>query len=370
MKGFPHFAFANVKMIFRDRGAIFWSFLFPIVFMGLLGLGFGRTDAISFDLAVVDQDGTAWSHGLSELLENESLPFKVSGLNESATAHRALESGDLDLIVVIPRGFGDFMDNQTRPGGDRNLTANVTVYFGADPQGNSQVGFGVVREAITAFYRGSQGKPDSLGVAPESVNSRSLGYIDYLAPGILAMSVMQTGVYGLTFFLVSAREKKILKRLQATPLGASRLLLARILPALLICFLQAVILLAVAVLAFGVDVGGLPLVFLLVAVGAVVFICLGFLISSFARTIDSAESLIGVITMPMFFLGDVFIPVDRLPFPVNAISHGMPLTFFSHALRAVMIRGAGLGEVAVDLGVLGVFAIIVFFIAVKMFRWE
>jgi ABC-2 type transport system permease protein len=371
VRGFVVFAKANVKMYFRDKGAVFWSFVFPLIFMGLLGLGFGRTGAIEFEVAVVDRDGTAWSEALGTALANDSLPFTVRNLTSDVEARQLLEDGDLDLVVVIPAGFGGFMENQTLPGGDRNATFAIPVLWGADPQGNAAVALGIADRAVDGFFHGVAIGSHALGVAPESVNSRSLEYIDYLAPGILAMSVMQTGVFGLTFFIVSAREKHILKRLQATPVGAATLLAGRIVPAILVCFLQAGILLAVAVVAFGVQiVGSVAAVVVLVALGGVVFISLGFLVSSFAKSIDSAESLMNVVTLPMFFLGDVFIPIERLPVEIQYVAKAMPLTYFAHGLREVMLRGEGLGGVAVDLGVLGVFGVVVFLIAVKLFRWE
>jgi len=119
MRGFAVYAIANMKMFFRDRGAVFWSFVFPILFMGLLGLGFGRAGTIEFDMAVIDEDDTAWSGGLWQALDNESLPFAVTNYTVEADARAALEAGDLDLVVVIPRGFAAFMENQTAPDGDR-----------------------------------------------------------------------------------------------------------------------------------------------------------------------------------------------------------------------------------------------------------
>jgi len=106
------------------------------------------------------------------------------------------------------------------------------------------------------------------------------------------------------------------------------------------------------------------------AVDGIVFISFGFFVSSISKSADSAENLTGLITFPMFFLGGVFIPIDRLPEAVQVLAYMMPLTYFSDALREVMTRGAGIAEIAVDLGVLAVFAVVVFALAVKLFRWE
>jgi ABC-2 type transport system permease protein len=228
-----------------------------------------------------------------------------------------------------------------------------------------------IQDVTDGFFRFWTQSPPKLDVSGQPLAAQNLQYIDYLAPGILSMSIMQSGVYGLALFIVSSREKRILKRLHATPAGAAYILAGRIVPALLISFIQTALLLTLAVVAFGVNiVGNIGVLVVAAGFGAVVFISLGFLVSSVSRSADSAENLTGLITFPMFFLGGVFIPIDRLPETVQVLAYSMPLTYFSDALRQIMIHGAGFGGIAVDLGVLAAFALAVFALAVKLFRWE
>ena len=369
--GFPGWVVANLRMFIRDRGTVVWAILFPIVFMGLLGLGFGRADPVAFDIGVNDEDGTTWSHALWTTFANESLPFDVANFTDRDTGVAAVRDGTLDVLVVVPTGFGAFMENQTSAAGDRNVTLALVVYWGFDEQGSGQVALQTVQEVSDGFFRAATNNPPMLIVAPQAVSAQSLGYIDFLAPGILSMAIMQSGVYGLALFIVSAREKRILKRLHATPAGAAYILTGRIVPALLISLVQTALLLSLAVFAFGVHiVGNIGILLVATLFGAIVFISLGFLVSSVSKSVDAAENLTGLVTFPMFFLGGVFIPIDRLPEAVQILAYMMPLTYFSDALREVMIRGAGFAEIAVDLGVLAVFAAVVFALAVKLFRWE
>jgi len=369
--GFPGWVVANLRMFVRDRGTVVWAILFPIVFMGLLGLGFGRADPVAFDIGVDDEDGTTWSHALWTTFANESLPFDVANFTNRDTGVAAVKDGTLDVLVIVPKGFGTFMDNQTSPVGDRNATLALVVYWGFDEQGSGQVALQTVQEVSDGFFRAATNNPPMLIVAPQAVSAQSLGYIDFLAPGILSMAIMQSGVYGLALFIVSSREKRILKRLHATPAGAAYILTGRIVPALLISLVQTALLLSLAVFAFGVHiVGNIGTLLVATLFGAIVFISLGFLVSSVSKSVDAAENLTGLVTFPMFFLGGVFIPIERLPEAVQVLAYMMPLTYFSDALREVMIRGAGFAEIAVDLGVLAVFATVVFALAVKLFRWE
>lgn len=367
--GFPQWVGANLKMLFRDRGTLFWALVFPIFFMGLLGLGFGRTDPVEFKVGVVDEDGTTWSERLRVTLSNESLPFVVTNFTERSAASVAVEAGDLNVALVIPPGFGAFMENQT--GGNSSATLSLPAWYGVDEQGAGAVALQAIHDVADGFFRAWTQSPAKLGVSGAPVQAQNLEYIDFLAPGILAMAIMQSGVYGLALFIVSAREKRILKRLHATPAGATYILAGRIVPALLVSFIQTSLILTLAVVAFGVQiVGNLGTLLIAAAFGAFVFISLGFLVSSVSKTAESAENLTGVITLPMFFLGGVFIPIERLPEAVQVIAYSMPLTYFSDALRQVMINGAGFAEIAVDLGVLTLFAVAVFALAVRLFRWE
>lgn len=369
--GFPLWVVANLKMFFRDRTTLFWSIVFPILFMGLLGLGFGRAQTVDFRVGVVDEDGTPWSAALWTTLSNDTLPFVVTNHTDPVSAVSLIERGDLDLVAVVPQGFGAFLQSQLNGTADPTATLRVRVYWGVTEQGTGALGVSILEDVLDGFYRGATGDAKKLALDPEPVNQRSLQYIDFLAPGILAMSIMQNGVFGLSLFIVGAREKKVLKRLQATPAGAGYILAGRIVPAIVISFVQSALLLSIAVFGFGVKiVGNIGIMLVAVAFGTLVFITLGFLISSVSKTVDSAESLTNVITLPMFFLGGVFIPIDRLPAAIQAIAHAMPLTYFADALREVMLGGAGFVEIAVDIAVLGGFAVVVFALAVKLFRWE
>ena len=294
-RGFPGWVVANLRMFFRDRATLVWAILFPIVFMGLLGLGFGRADPVTFDIGVDDEDETLWSHALWATFSNESLPFDVANFTDRESGVAAVKDGTLDILVIVPNGFGAFMDSQTSPTGDRNSTLALLVYWGFDEQGAGQAALQAVQEVSDQFFRAATNSPSMLTVSPQAVSAQSLDYIDFLAPGILVVAAV---------------------------------------------------------------------------FGAIVFISLGFLVSSVSKSVDSAENLTGLVTFPMFFLGGVFIPIDRLPEAVQILAYMMPLTYFSDAIREVMVRGAGFADIALDLGVLAVFAAVVFALAVKLFRWE
>src|SRR5213593_927227 len=151
--GFPQWVLANLRMFFRDRGTLFWALLFPIIFMGLLGLGFGRTDPVEFKVGVVNEDQTMWADRLLTTLSNDSLPFVVSNVTDREAASVAVEAGTLDVAVVIPSGFGDFMDNHTRTGGNVSSLLSLPAWYGVDERGSGPVALQTVHEVTDGFFR-------------------------------------------------------------------------------------------------------------------------------------------------------------------------------------------------------------------------
>lgn len=379
--GFMEFTKANMKMFYRDKQFFFWTFAFPILFMGLLGLAFGNTEDLEFDIGVVDEDGTEMSSGLNLAIQKVE-PYATSNYTSLAKASEDLEEGDLMLIIVIPAGYQESLQTAMANGSGNtsgpasNVTQLQVIYSTADIE-HSQTALSILEQVVgdvnLQLTQGSE--PVNLSVS--SANAQNLRFIDYMAPGIVAMSIMMSGVFGMGLFIVSAREKGVLKRLQATPVSPTFLLASRIVLSLMVSFLQAAILIGVAMVIFDVEVvGSLLRLSVVIAVGALVFILLGLVIASFSKTSEAAEGLANFLTMPMMFLGDVFIPLELLPPSIAFIGKLMPLTYFSDAARQIMVEGHTFGSPMTwgtpmaDLLLLLVIGLILFVAAVKLFRWE
>jgi len=167
--GFPKWVAANLRMFFRDRATLVWAILFPVIFMGLLGLGFGRADAVTFNVGMMDEDSTVWSTALWTTFANKSLPFQLANYTDRDAGLSAVKGGTLDILVIVPQGFGVFMENQTAPTGDKNTTLALTAYWGIDEQGSGQVALQTVREVSDAFFRAATNRSMTLGVTSEAV---------------------------------------------------------------------------------------------------------------------------------------------------------------------------------------------------------
>jgi ABC-2 type transport system permease protein len=199
---------------------------------------------------------------------------------------------------------------------------------------------------------------------------RSLGYIDFLVPGILGLTLMQLGLFSVSFGFVQLKRTGALRRLFATPTSPAYFLAAQVTSRLIIGLTQVLVLLGVG-LWFGLHLVGS--IFLLLAIsllGSIIFLAIGFSIAGWAKNEDQAAPLANLVSLPMTFLSGVFFSRDAMPAFLRTITDYLPLTYLNHALRSVTNDGVGVGAISGDLLGMAVWAVIAFFLAVRLFRWE
>lgn len=361
MRRFGRFLGASLKMTFREKVAIFWLFLFPVVFMLLLGTIFGRSDQANINLGIVDLDRTAVSRGVVTALE-EIDAFKVTrGEEERLKAN--LRDGKLHAVLVLNE---DFMES-LRLG----RAAGATIYVDQSSATVADITYSSVSQVLDGIARGMAGMPDLIEVKRESVVSSEMSYVDFIVPGVLSMTMMTTGMFGLNLAFVQYREKGILRRIKVSPLPLSRFLGSEITAALILAVMQAALLLAVGKLAFNIHIrGNLFHVAVIVILGAASFLALGFMVASLSKKLKTAEMTSNALTFPMMFLSGVFFPLSMMPPALAFIARLLPLYYLGHALREIMIMGKPIWSVWVDIVVLVGVCLFCFLVSVRMFRWE
>src|SRR5688572_4069264 len=354
---------ASVKMFVRNRTALFFSLFLPLVIMLIFGvLNFEGSTTIS--LGVVDEAQTDASAALIEGLDEfEYLEISTGGRNAELAA---LEAGDRGFVLVIPHGF------EPQLGGETGLTAYAST---SDPS-QAQVGQGLLQQAVGGALARAAGAPlepsagFSAPVTFESVASRDLGYIDFLVPGIVGMTVMQLGLFGVAFGFVQLKRTGALRRLFATPTSPAYFLSAQVASRLVLGYIQVVILVGIGIW-FGLQMFGSWLVLaVIVGLALLIFLAVGFGVAGWAKNEDQAAPVANLISLPMLFLSGVFFPRDAMPDFLRDITQFMPLTYVNEALRGVMNEGAGLTDLGPQLLGMGVWAAITFVVAVRLFKWE
>jgi ABC-2 type transport system permease protein len=345
---------ANVLMSLRNRAALFWNLAFPALFIVIFGVVFGRGPSVEFHVGVAGPESAFRERVIAALQENPS--FTIT-LGEEADELRALEDGSRGVVAVFA----------SQPGAGAGDLPAVTLYYNATEGPTAQIAVDAVRQTLIDVAGG----PPPLPIEQRPVATQDVSFMDVFAPGILAMSLMNSGVIGLATAFVTYRERGILRRIRVTPFPLTSFILARVLSQLLIAGLQAVILIGMAWVFFGLHLRGNPLVMLVaIAVGALAFLAIGFAISGIAPNAETAASYANLVTFPMLFLSGIFFSMENAPAWLRPITHILPLTYLVDALREPMTFGNGLSAIWTDLLALLLTFAIAMAIAVRFFRWE
>lgn len=343
---------ANVKMTARNRGALFWNLLFPAIFIVIFGAIFGNETSVVIDVATTGAE-SAYHQQVTTVFDNVDA-FDLRESPDQQALLRDLEDGDLDAVVV----FGEAQED--------GLPA-VNVYYNQANGPTSQVVVSAVQQVLISVAQ----TESPVSIALEPVTSDEVSFIDFFVPGIIAMSLMNSGVIGLSTAFVTYRERGILRRMRMTPFPLPNFILARIVSQVFVAFSQAVILVVLAKVLYGLNVkGNIGVIALAILIGSLAFLAIGFAISSVARTTESAAGISNLITFPMLFLSGVFFDVDSAPGWLQPITKVLPLHYLVEALREPMTLGNGLDAIWTELLVLiAIFVVSVLF-AVRFFRWD
>ncbi len=346
---------ASVRMFVRNRAAVFFSLFLPLIIMLIFGvLNFEGTTTIQ--LGIVDEAKNEASQGLVTAIGKVE-SFEIT-TGDQASTMAALKKGDLDLAVIIPAEWGV----------DRNYPT-LKAYAATSAQQNAQMGALILNSIVLRSFAGTTDLPPTM-VSVEQVTARDLGYIDFLVPGIVGMTVMQLGLFGVAFGFVHLKRTGALRRLFATPTSPAYFLGAQVASRLIIAFAQVVILFGIGIW-FGLQMFGDYLsLAAIVLLGSMIFLAVGFSVAGWAKNEDQAAPVANLISLPMMFLSGVFFPRDAMPPFLASITQFMPLTYVNEALRAVVNDGKSLTALGPQLLGMGVWALITFALAVRLFKWE
>ena len=326
---------ASLKMFIRSKQALFFTLVSPLIIMGIFGL-IGFDDPPKFDVGLVYQNPNDETRKFIDQLKNfPTFTVHEDNLQKEMTA---LDEGDRAAVLEIP---GDFITTTAS-----KTPKTLIAHTNATQPAESATVLSILNQFLDKASLQMAQAPTFFNVEEKVVNSRDLNYIDFLLPGLVAMSVMQMSVFSVAFVFVQYKEKGVLKRLLATPMNPMQFVVANIITRLSISLIQAAIFIAVGMFIFDAQViGSYFLVALSVFFGALMFLGLGFTVSGLSKTVDSVPAFANILVFPMLFLGGTFFPISSMPEWVQAFAKFLPLTYFSSALRSVMTEAAGLNQI-------------------------
>ena len=340
------------KLYSRDRVAMFWTFAFPIAI--LLGFGLMFRDGGGPKLSVVYVEPASRTARDAALLKAMGeLQLKVLPLS-AAQAEARWGRGET-AVEVLPEAEG--------------YRLRLNSYLMA--QGGAAAG--LVNQAWLLAQARLNGSPEPhrIPMSVESPGGRKVSnYAAFLLPGLLGLNLLSIGLFSVGMVNVSYREKGKFRRLAVTPLPKWIFLLGQVLQRLTISLVQAVVLIAVGWLAFGIRNQGsyLDLTWVMI-LGTACFMSFGFALSSFAETSESYAAIANVFFFPLMLLSGVYFTLDSAPHWLQLAVTGLPLAPFLTTLRAVFNDGATLAGHGLAMGIVGAWALAAFLLAVRRFRW-
>ncbi|MEO8169056.1 MAG: ABC transporter permease, partial [bacterium] len=240
----------------------------------------------------------------------------------------------------------------------------------AKPQ-EAQLGGLILQRVLDEITFADRHVAGRLKLKVQPMKSRNLTYFDFVAPGILSMSIMQLGIFGVAFGFVSLKKRGILRRLWVTPIKPNDFIIAQV--AMRLVLVMAQILVMTLVPYFFLDlhfIGNFWEMFVVGILGAIVFLAMGFAIAGLGKSEDQVAPLANMIAMPMLLLSGIFFSRNSLPGFVRTVVDLLPLSYLADAMRSIAIDGATLGQVTHEIIGLVIWCVVSIIIAVKMFRWE
>jgi len=351
---------ASLKGILRSPSAVIFSLGFPLVF--ILVFGFIGDNGVTVKVGV-DAATDTTSYLYKQLAQEKTL--KLISDKPAAEMEEELTKGHITAIIRITPGAS----NGSVPACDvkvRTSTAatdKISLF--------NTILKGVIYKADDTYYpRGSIAKLEPIEVLP----GRRYRTIDFILPGLLSFSLLSAAVFSTAFLFFNLRQTLVLKRFFATPIRRIYIVLGEALARLVFQLAGSILIIAIGYFAFGFTlVHGWSTFFemiFLTAFGVIVFMGFGFVVSGIANSESTIPPIANVITLPQFLLAGTFVSVDSFPSWLQPICRIMPLTYLNDAFRKIAFEGQHLWNVGLELGVIALWGIVVYIVAVRVFRWE
>jgi ABC-2 type transport system permease protein len=373
----------DLTELFRNRLGLVLLIVMPLFMMIMVGFIYPSNGTISdLKIGLVNEDSpfnssTAPSQallmGLTQINDQTHM-LVITNVSSQGDLKDLVQRGELEGGILIPSNFSQSL-----------LTGQQGTLIIVSDESNPQIS-ATIQAALTGVFNAMSEKLAINNVAPlnatnslavvqpyniqtQGVVSGHPSYFDFIAPGIMAMTVMMSVMTGLPVAISQEKEIGTMDGMMVAPVNRLSILLGKTMAQTGRGLIQGVIILALAIGIFGVAIqGNILLVFALLLLGVFSFVGLGIVITSFTKDQETAQMLMMTLMFPMMFLSGVFFPIQQMPWYMQDISKVLPLTYASDALRKVMVLGAGIPQISTELIILIVFGIIMIAIALPVFR--
>lgn len=352
---------ASLKATFRSPSAVIFSVGFPLIFILVFGF-IGEGGGFSADVALAKNSDTA--NLVYQYLKNSGTVNFVD--KPDSLINEDLAKGNITAIIDIEK--------------TNNSNVPYTVHLKSSESVSKQ-NLGVLQSIINSIIENINAAtyPNAPSIAKvdadvQKVPGRIYREIDFILPGQLGFSLLSAGVFGVAFLFFNLRQQLVLKRFFATPISRTHIVLGEAISRVIFQMIAAVVIIGIGVVGFNFTLvhGVITLVQLLFLclLGLVVFMGYGFIVSNLSKNESTIPPFANLFTFPQFLLSGTFFPIEVFPKWLQFFCNLLPLTHFNNAMRDISFEGANIFDTWKDVGVLAIWGVILYAVAIKVFKWE
>jgi ABC-2 type transport system permease protein len=376
-------AWKDLTELFRNRLGLVLLILMPLFMMVMVGFIYPSNGTVNnLQVGLVNEDSgfnnitlpsQSFIMGL-QAINNQTHMLILSNVSSVGDIRDMVQRGDLEGGIIIPSNFSTsimtgqqgtliIVSDESNPQISATIQGVLKTVF-------DEMGTAIAQQKVQALnVTNTLAVVKPFNVQTQGIVSGNPTYFDFIAPGIMAMTVMMSVMTGLPVAISQEKEIGTMDGMMVAPINRLSIILGKTLGQTARGLIQGIIILILAVGLFGVAIqGSILLVFALLLLGVFSFVGLGIVITSFTKDQETAQMLMMTLMFPMMFLSGVFFPIQQMPWYMQDISKILPLTYASDSLRRVMVLGAGIPQISTDLIVLIVFGAVMIAIAVPVFR--
>jgi ABC-2 type transport system permease protein len=353
----------NLKRITRDRTALFFTFLFPLIFLFVFG-SLSHSNSTTFNLAIINHSGSAFSKQFVSQINHQKI-FKVNNTVTSInSANEKMTRGELDATIELPANFGNIKDGKYPSG-------QAVVDYTDNSQEAAQTLTSVLQAEFSTINSKFVKTVTPLTVTSKENNEHSLNSFDYTFTGLLGFAILGSGIFGPINVFPELKKMGILRRLHTTPLRVWQYFLSTMIGNAVIGLASLAVMLVVSILVFHLKVvGNYFELAIFLAFGIIEILGIGLALGGWAKNERQVAPLGNIIVFPMMFLSGVFFPRFLMPTWLQSITNYIPMTPIIDGARLIATEGKSIFSVGPQLLVMAVWTIIIYAIAFRVFRWE
>jgi ABC-2 type transport system permease protein len=354
----------STKRFFRDHLALFFGILFPLIFLFVFGSLTVNNNKVSFSVAVIDQSKTKYATELVKSIDSNKI-FKVNHtVSNISVAESTMDKNQLDGTIVIPSSFGETNKNG-------QPTGNLKVVYTENEQSSGQTLASLLQVYLKPFNAHFVPVVLPFNAVGEQLNQKSLTEFDYTFSGLLGFTIAGIGIFGPVNVFPELKKQGILRRLHTTPIRVWQYFMATMFSQAITGSVAVLVQFIVAVSVFGLTIDGNyfeMLIFIILSIFMILGI--GLAIGGWAKNERQAAPLSNIIVFPMLFLSGTFFPRYLMPEWLQKITNYLPLTPVIDGLRMLTTEGKSLFQIGPQLGLIGLWLVVIYVIAFRVFRWE